>query len=421
MKYEEIYNIGKNISGPVFTNFVLWLLHTAQEKKITILYFFARDGFLLYLIAKYICEKCDIDIECRYLYCSRKALRIPTYHFIDDQERKSLIYFTYGVDIALDSVINRTGLTVEEFEQVKKNLNISIDNNKKLSTNDYADLCNIIDDDILYKETLFKTSKKAYKNIIEYLKQEKVFAYDKIGIVDSGWSGSMQRSLRQILEHNNHKCSITGFYFGLFKTSNDKRDGEYLGWYFDENNNFINRLLFYHYVVECLLSAPHETTIGYAVKESKWQPVMEKSSDEYLYSIIELHIKGVMDYIYSKDIKTFILYFDNNVELKKTSRILRRFMIFPKRREVNPFINFLFKDDLFNDKKKSLAGYERLELLDTYLISYKIKKKLFNYKNNFFLLWPCGSAVYLGGIRAFWYRVNILFGDLIREIKERGI
>lgn len=417
MEDEEIYNIGKNISGPVFTNFVLWILKKSQDKNIKILYFFARDGYLLYLIAKYICKKCDINIECRYLYCSRKALRIPTYHFIDEKERKSLIYFTYGVDIALDSVMNRTGLTVEEFEQVKKNLNISIDNDKNLPTNDYAYLCDIIDNNILYKEILFKTSKEAYNNIIGYFKQEKVFSYNKIGIVDSGWSGSMQRSFRQILEYNNHKCCITGFYFGLFKTSNDERDGEYLGWYFDEHRKFLNQVLFCHNVIECLLSAPHETTIGYVFKENKWQPVMENFKEEYLHNIIKLHIRGVMDYIHGKDVR--VTDFNNEIELKKSSRILRRFMILPKRIEVDAFLDFLFKDDLFNDKKISLAGYERLELLDTYLISYKVKKKLFNYKNVFFLLWPCGSAVYLGSIKKFWYRINIVLGDLVRILKEK--
>lgn len=417
MKDKEIYNIGKNISGPVFADFVLWILKKSQDKNIKILYFFARDGYLLYLIAKYICKQCNINIECRYLYCSRRALRIPTYHFIDAKERKSLIYFTYGVDIALESVINRTGLTVEEFEQVKKNLNISIDNDKNLPINDYADLCDIIDNNILYKEILFKTSKEAYNNVIGYFKQEKVFSYNKIGIVDSGWFGSMQRSFRQILEHNNHKCSIIGFYFGLFKTSNDERDGEYLGWYFDEHRKFLNQVLFCHNVIECLLSAPHETTIGYVFKENKWQPVMENFKEEYLHNIIKLHIRGVMDYIHGKDIR--VTDFNNEIELKKSSRVLRRFMILPRRTEVDAFIDFLFKDDLFNDKKISLAGYERIEYLYTYLISYKIKKKIFNYKNNFSLLWPCGSAVYLGCGKAFWYRINIVLGDFVRILKGR--
>lgn len=417
MKDKEIYNIGQNISGPVFTNFVLWILKKSQDKNIKILYFFARDGYLLYLIAKYICEQCNINIECRYLYCSRKALRIPTYHFIDVKERKSLIYFTYGVDIALESVINRTGLTVEEFEQVKKNLNISIDNDKKLHINDYADLCDIIDNNILYKEILFKTSKEAYNNIIGYFKQEKVFSYNKIGIVDSGWSGSMQRSFRQILEHNNHKCSITGFYFGLFKTSNDEQDGEYLGWYFDEHRKFLNQVLFCHNVIECLLSAPHETTIGYVFKENKWHPVMENTNNDRLYSIIELHIKGCLSFIYNNSFKKNILSYNTSNTSRKALSILRRFLIFPNKNEVDAFKNFLFKDDFYSSEQMSLSGYEKVELLNTYLISYKLKKKFFDLQPNKELFWPYGTLVYINKYKRIWYIMNIIVFKIIKMVK----
>ena len=59
------------ILAPVINLFVMWLLQQAEEKNIKRLFFIARDGYPLYIVAKKYCELCKIDIECKYLFCSR--------------------------------------------------------------------------------------------------------------------------------------------------------------------------------------------------------------------------------------------------------------------------------------------------------------------------------------------------------------
>ena len=133
-----IFEIGKKISGPTFLNYVLWVIQNARKRNIKVLYFLARDGFLLYKIAQIICQKCCVYIECRYLYCSRYSLRLPTYHFIGE-EAYDLI-FANSNKVSLNILFGRFGLTESEIEDIKKFAHIEIDSNQDLTLAEIKDL-----------------------------------------------------------------------------------------------------------------------------------------------------------------------------------------------------------------------------------------------------------------------------------------
>ena len=65
--------------GRLMTDYVWWVLQEAEKAGIKTLYFLARDGWLLREIGLVICEHYSLDIECKYLYCSRISLRTPSY------------------------------------------------------------------------------------------------------------------------------------------------------------------------------------------------------------------------------------------------------------------------------------------------------------------------------------------------------
>ena len=140
---------------------------------------------------------------------------MPTYHFIEDNELKSLI-FTNSNEITLKNIFSKTEFNLGDIREVLKDSHLSINIEKKLTFNELKYIEDLIIKNKVYKKKLTQKSIVAYKDIVEYFNQEKIFNYKHIGIVDSGWTGSMQRSLRQILEHSGSNIKITGFYFGLF-------------------------------------------------------------------------------------------------------------------------------------------------------------------------------------------------------------
>jgi hypothetical protein len=63
------------VTAPVFTAFITYVLNDALSRNLKKLYFVARDGLMLYNIAKILCDAWNVKIECSYLYCSRYSLR----------------------------------------------------------------------------------------------------------------------------------------------------------------------------------------------------------------------------------------------------------------------------------------------------------------------------------------------------------
>ena len=413
------YQIGNNICGPVFYNYVLWVLKNAQQKKIKILYFLARDGYLLYKIAQIMCKQLKLNIECRYLYCSRYALRMPTYHFINDEELETLI-FANSNEITLKNIFLKTDFNLFEMHEVLTDCNLNVELDKKLNYVELKKYKNTIIENRLYRKLVNEKSISAYNDIIRYFKQEKIFYFKHIGIVDSGWTGSMQRSLRQILERNNLNIKITGFYFGLYSLKHDEKDGEYCAWYFSPKTQFWNKVLFSNNVLECMLSAPHEMTIGYQEQKDKWIPKLncvKNCNKEELYLLINEQICGCLDYINKNINKCIINDFNNKKALNDSFKILYKFTTFPSKKEVDAYSKFLFCDDVSEGYSQSLADKKQIKLLSNYFIFTRIIRKITKKrtKNNFIgLFWPAGTAVYLPMYIRWWYKINIIIGDVLR-------
>ena len=118
-KHRVIQKSVNDIFAPVMYSFVSWILQQAEEKQIKRLYFLARDGYQMYLSARILCEEQGIDVDCRYLKCSRYALRVPVYHI--QKETCLTLICQGGIDVTLRKVLKRTGMdnrTAEELAEM---------------------------------------------------------------------------------------------------------------------------------------------------------------------------------------------------------------------------------------------------------------------------------------------------------------
>ena len=104
----DLYYISKNIVSPVLISYTLWLLKTAKSRGISTLYVLARDGYVLREIALQLSKKYDFDIDCRYLYCSRAALRSASFH-LADQEGMNLLFY-HSNHVTLSSLFQRMNM-----------------------------------------------------------------------------------------------------------------------------------------------------------------------------------------------------------------------------------------------------------------------------------------------------------------------
>lgn len=96
---------------PVMIEFVIWVIGQTQQQGIKRLYFLSRDGYQMFLVAKDLCRKMNIDIEIRYLNVSRYSMRVPEYAMLGEKCLDRI--FIGGIDVTFRHIMKRAALTDE--------------------------------------------------------------------------------------------------------------------------------------------------------------------------------------------------------------------------------------------------------------------------------------------------------------------
>ena len=408
------------VIGPVMYRYVSWVLSESLKRGFKKLYFLARDGYLLCQMAQKICEHMNINIQCEYLYCSRQSLRTPTYHFIGEEAFQLLSLGGYYVTPR--SILKRAQISKETQEKILSELSIN-NADTPLSTKEIDILCQRLRHNNNYVDEILRNSEKAYPATIKYLSSMGIFDSEELAIVDSGWTGSMQRSLRQIMESVGYHGKITGFYFGMYVKPKDERDGEYLTFYFNQQNGIFRKINFNNNLFECMLSANHPMTIGYECNNDVCEPIFSSESSSAMLELIQCQLNGALSYTdkaLSDEILT-PLSFNYKKARSKCYFILKRAMIKPTKTEAEMYNLFTFCDDVTEGYQMPLSHPEKRKNLRDYIIITRLVKKLCGLKraDEKQLFWPQAAIAHLNPILRPWYRINIFIWDLLKAILKK--
>ena len=413
--------LSEKISGPILLGYVLWILHEAEKRGVDTLYFLARDGYILYKIAIEVCNVFKIPVTCRYLYCSRKSLRLPTYSFIGEEAFELLL--NKSSNLTIYKLMERVGFSEAEREEIYSTVGVSkIDENKILTNIEYESIKALLKNNNMYLNKVMEKSIKAYDVTIGYLKQEGLFDLEQVAIVDSGWTGSMQRSLRQLMKSAGYNGKFVGFYFGMFTEPKDREDGDYLTWYFSANENLQNKVYFSNNLFEVILSAPHGTTLTYIYKNGRYEPAL-KGNVKNLDIILEQN-NGILKYSYKFLVQNKLENINLDTVRTMTSKLLKRMMVYPTRKEIEIWEKFSFCDDITDQDQQAFIDKKNVTALKHYLLlsrAYRTISKGMTTKKNERnkivpkdLFWVWGCIQYLPVPSKWWYRVNFMLGEFIR-------
>ncbi len=415
--FDEMKGFARLSTGPIMHSYADWIVNEAYKRGLKRIYFLARDGYLLCEMAKRICSCRGFPIECRYLYCSRQSLRTPSYHLIGEEAYRLLLFGGYYV--TPKTVLERAMLTKDEREKIYKELMIE-DENRSFSDNELEQFREKITKSSLYRSIVRRNSKNSYKAAMEYFKQEGLFDFNEVAIADSGWTGSMQRSLRQLLESGGFKGKITGFYFGMYVKPLDENDGEYLNFYFDHRRGTLRKVLFSNNLFECMLSAPHSMTLGYEIGENgvalpRFAPEISKKQ----LLLTEAQLKGALDY--TDTVLENAKPFDEEKALKTAYKTIKKYMVHPSREYAEVYGSFSFCDDVTEGYQMSLADPENINALANYMLIPRIFRKLFKIKkaNATELFWPYGVVAFRPAMLRPWYRINIQAWELLKALLKK--
>ena len=375
---EEIYLY---VMAPTLIEYIRWVIAQAKKDGIRKLYFLSRDGYQMYLVAKSLIKSMGMKIECRYLNVSRYALRVPEYYLIKEKCLERICIG--GIDVTFEMVMRRAGLNDDEIFEIAKMSGYENDYKKVISYRQVQELKDILKDNKKFFEYVYSNSKRSYDNTIGFLKQEGLFEDIPYAIVDSGWIGTMQQTLGNLLASGGKDDSLTGYYFGLYETPKDSKE-IYKSYYFTKRNGLKRKVNFSNCLFEAIFTSPEGMTLCYNKTHSGYEPVydnVKNPNSKQISENIELLKRYLNIYNFlSKDNK-YKNTKNYEIGFEMISKLLSSFMGTPSEAEVESYGNNMFSDDVLQGKLKKVAeelsdeDIKNQRIINKILIMTGIKKK----------------------------------------------
>lgn len=259
------------VFAPIAIEFLKWVLAEAVKDKKKRLYFLARDGWLFYHGARFLAAEYGLDLELRYLKVSRYSMRTACY----DQMGSGCIDLicSDGIGVTFEKIMKRAALTDEESLQIAKLTGFSGNEKTVLSSRQILQLKKRLRQTPLFLEYVFAHSEKCRNGAEGYLKQEGLTESVSCAIVDSGWIGTLQQSIEQLVNR-----PVDGYYFGLYEIPRNADNSRYKAFYFMPGKKIRRKIFFSNCLFETVFSAPEGMTMGYTCggvkgNEPQYQPI----------------------------------------------------------------------------------------------------------------------------------------------------
>jgi len=396
--------VDKLVLAPTLNGYVIWVLKKALEKGVERLYFLARDGYLMYKLASKYCKLFNIPIECRYLYCSRYSLRVPLYHKNMDEALDHVC--RGGIEVTLRKILIRSGFTEEDIKKYDESSKTFID--KVIPYASLEATKKKLKEDKYFIDLLRKRSEEAWPAMEGYLRKEGLFEDKKMALVDSGWTGTTQKTFNDIIKACGVDNSVEGFYFGLFELPAGCKGADYHGYYFSPKTDLKKKVFFSNCLFEGVFSAPHGMTKGYEKQGESFIPVFTVPSmkTKRLMERIECNVCAYTDSLLAGMKNSSLADVDTERLKELTYLQLKLFMYKPKAMEAESYGRIQFSDDLMDNQMQDIAAkLSHRELVQNHVFSKFLT--MMGIKKGFIResAWYEASAVRNSRWPA-WHRVN---------------
>lgn len=336
---------------PVLIEYVSWVLNEAYKDGKTRLYFLARDGYQMYLVAQKLCQIKKIPMDCRYLKVSRYAMRLPEYHLLGAECVEHICIG--GIDVTLGRIMRRGALSEEAVQQYLPGM----DSTRILNYQEIMQIKEVLRQNEAFIQAIGERSKATYEPAMAYLEQEGLFDDVAYALVDSGWVGTLQKTIAHLVGRND----LEGYYFGMYETPKGVYPDRYHSFYFGPKWGMKRKVSFSNCLFEAVLTSPQGMTLGYEKKGEHFFPVADFEENPNKEQVIEncRLLEQYMD-IYRKYLKKHMLAEDGG-DSRFVEKLLSKMMGTPTELETAAYGEWLFSDDVLENNLKKVAADLSLE------------------------------------------------------------
>lgn len=345
---------GFSALGPVLLGFTVWLRKQALFQDIDALFFLSREGRLIKSAYDILEGIAPAGIESKYLYGSRRAIRVPA--MFSKVDVLDVAANPFSEQVTLGNLLNkRFGLQPENIniEKIRRlgfaSLDVKMTKNKSASFSlVVAALC----DEIL------ENAEKERAIYLRYLHQVGFSSARRPGVVDVGWKANMQGSIGRLLSR-----PIDGFYFATLHDASRWEDfGHGIHSYYaqktpvTEGSPILSHRLFMEYF--WCENSPSVTEIAedengkcYPIFNSSQEPPLRRQLVDQVHAGALAHVRSLTE--------TFgIDLIERDFSPRLVERCLNRFIANPSQRDVQVFDGHYFEDSFGGVSKGYIVSPE---------------------------------------------------------------
>jgi hypothetical protein len=347
-----------SVIAPVLYAFSEWVIEQCVNRGIRRAFFLARDGFLPFRICKALCETRGVALDCQYIYGSRQALHLPGFNNISLAE-DWLLEKTH--DLSLRTIAKRAGISLCIVQEAAAKYMMA-DPDRVLSLADMHGLRSAIRDPSVV-EAIKHSSNTAFKAAIDYYRSVGLSQSDSAALVDIGWSGRMQRSLRSLLDKSGEGPElIAGLYLCMSRRNQSDNHNTYQGFLFERTirRDVAPTYDRYRAVLEAALTADHPTTVGFSMDSAGAHPIFGREISESMQKRIRLQHAAVEEFIAN------VIKLERagnrrlQMPLRAITKNLDQFLTSPSRQDGLAFCGFAFADGQMEGNQESICKISRL-------------------------------------------------------------
>lgn len=276
---QPAFKIGASLSGPLFFGFVHRVMQRAIAEGVRRLYFLARDGQLLLEIAKVIQAELGTDLELRYLYVSRKSMRLPSVLRLAERDLE-WIFEEMDNRLTVATIAGRLAMDPSALREAAEAAGLPDRDAAVLSTESVERLRAAFLEKGALRSEVESNAAAARENVLAYFEQEGVFEGTPFAFVDVGWKGTLQDAIYRIVQTAPKPCALTEYYFGCTAYSGDTgpRNRKVPFFVHPSGRPGLGPMM------ELLLLADHGMTLGFAADEAGSFKPVTKSEGAHLES-----------------------------------------------------------------------------------------------------------------------------------------
>lgn len=267
--YEEI---GFKCLGPLLYGFCMWIQEEKTKENLQGICFLSRDGQIVQKVYNEIYG----DSEAPYFLASRRALTVPLLENVRDFEEilKTVPYIKR--EESVEDLLAKLGLydTVLTDRIGKKYGNTIA--RSELTGEKGKEIFRII------QESMKRNAQYEKECAAEYIKAK--MPEGRVGLVDIGWYGTMQKSFEEICRITGVEREFYGLYLGLL-SRDDSGLSNASGYIYNFKNkkSFDSTMVFgFNGLIELMFTADHGSARNYRKLESgEYECVLEEDMGEY--------------------------------------------------------------------------------------------------------------------------------------------